>query len=94
MRRAGPSTKPTARFSEQHLEHVQSILIADAVTTPLVRFLDISGKLNRYWTLDKVKRESFPPIAGTEIVLNNSLPLNAKKILAILKGLSEYSNFQ
>jgi len=35
------------RFDEQHLSHVQSVLIADAVTTPLVRLLDISGYLNR-----------------------------------------------
>jgi hypothetical protein len=37
-----------SRFSEEHLAHVQSILIADAVTTPVFRLLDISGLINRY----------------------------------------------
>ena len=36
------------RFGKQHLNQIQGILIADAVTTPITTFLDISGLLNRH----------------------------------------------
>ena len=36
-----------SNFGEDHLGHIQSILLADAFSTPVLRFLDIQGIINR-----------------------------------------------
>jgi hypothetical protein len=38
------------QFSAEHLNHVQNILIADSITTPLLRVLDIPGLISRHYS--------------------------------------------
>jgi hypothetical protein len=42
------------KFSAEHLSHIQSILIADAVTAPTLRALNIPGLLNEYYFAGQV----------------------------------------